>query len=294
MLARTARAVIDIISRIIHPLTKMTGRKSIRILCYHRVYHLSARTSAGMNIMCVEPEEFERQTDCLARHGYNVLTLAEVYEGLTGKRELPPKTIVITFDDGYRDNYKNAFRILSRHGLKATFFLATDYVNNDGIFPWLKLDDALREECEANRDDWRPMKEAEIKEMAGQGHCFGSHTRSHAALATLAGSDTETLKEELSGSLAAIKKLTGDGTQCFCYPFGSLSEAVKKQVIEAGYDIAVRSGGGSNSRGEDRYALKRITIEDRDSLSRFIRKIDGAYDWWYGGLLPLLTGSKNG
>jgi peptidoglycan/xylan/chitin deacetylase (PgdA/CDA1 family) len=293
MLLRIARIFIDIISAVIHPVTKITGRYRIRILSYHRIYHLTIQTHTDMNIMCVEPDQFEKQMAYLAGHDYHVITLAELFETLNSKRELMPNTIVITFDDGYRDNYINAFPILNSHMLKGTFFLVTDYIDQDGIFPWLKLDAALQEEYKANKEYWQSISIKEIGEMADYGHCFGSHTRSHVALASFSVSDAGTLQTELNGSLSRIEQLVEPGVRCFCYPFGSLSEVVKQKVIEAGYDIAVCSMGGSNDMEDDRYALKRIIIENTDSLSRFVRKIDGAYDWWYGRFLPLVIRLKN-
>ena len=80
----------------------------------------------------------------------------------------------------------------------------------------------------------------------------------------------------------------GEGPACFCYPFGSVSAEARRRVVEAGYDISVSSEGGSNGAGADRYALRRLVIDGTDPLSRFVRKVDGAYDWWYGWLLPKL------
>lgn len=130
--------------------------------------------------------------------------------------------------------------------------------------------------------------------MVKQGHCFGSHTGSHVPLASFPKSDTELLESELARSLARIRQLTDNTVHCFCYPFGSISESVKSHVIDAGYNIAVCSRGGGNRVSDDLFTLKRLAIDNKDSMNKFIRKVNGAYDWWYGWLLPLITRNKHG
>ena len=96
------------------------GYQTVPILCYHRV-------GPRANFMIMPPETFAAQMEYLARNNYNVIRLADLADFLSGKRPLPPRAVVITFDDGHVSSYQHAYPILRKHGFAATFFLYTDF-----------------------------------------------------------------------------------------------------------------------------------------------------------------------
>ena len=280
---RLARSGIDFVSIMVHPFCGFMTSNRVSILCYHRVCDLPT-TDDVMSYLNVPPAEFDRQMTFLSRRGYSVITLEDFLSYRDTGVKLPPKAVIITFDDGYGDNYLNALPILEKYNFKGTFFIATDFIGSNQIFPWLELDEKSRAHSPENLPYWRPLVQEELTEMSRRGACFGSHTKSHCALSDV---DQVTAREELYGSKASLEKILDRAVRCFCYPYGSVNGQVKKLVKEAGYDAAVSSRWGNNTVGSDWMELRRKSIEGTDSIGRFIRKVDGAYDWWFSYMLPL-------
>ena len=263
---------VDFISIIVHPLFRLLGKKRIRILLYHRVCDLPEE--AGFAFY-VTPAKFSQQMEFLSRNGFNVMTLNELTDYRDGYNNLPLKSIVITFDDGYSDNYVNAFPILQRYNLKATFFVVTDYINSDSIFPWLNLDKGSLQHYQADKASWLPLTRQNILDMAAHGASFGAHTKTHCTLDSV--EESEAI-EELVDSRKCLEKILSTSVRCLSYPYGRVNNRIKNLAKEAGYRVAV-AGVGSNTLRTDPFELRRITVQQQDSLAKFKRQIEGAYDW---------------
>ena len=110
------------------------GYQTVPILCYHRV-------GARANPMIMPRETFAAQMEYLARNNSNVIRLADLPDFLSGKRPLPPRAVVITFDDGHVSSYQHAYPILRQHGFPATFFVYTDFLGSgEGLADALDVD----------------------------------------------------------------------------------------------------------------------------------------------------------
>ena len=126
----------------------------IPVLNYHQV------NDEDVNLLTVPTETFAQQMQYLADEGYVTISPDQLYEYITTGAPLPEKPILITFDDGYEDNFRNAYPILKEHGMQATIFLITDFVGQfDNYLNW-----------------------SEIVEMSEYGIYFGSHTLDHEEL----------------------------------------------------------------------------------------------------------------
>ncbi len=266
---------VDVASVIFYPFSKLLSRKGVRILCYHRVCDLP-ETKDDMRIYNVPPAAFAQQMAFLSQNGFQVITLEQFVEYKQQNRKPPPKTVIITFDDGYRDNYLNAFPILEESNFKATFFVVTDYINSDRIFHWLNLGKKSLSHYEENKQYWLPFGKDDILSMSNKGACFGSHTKTHCNLKDV---DESRAMEELRGSKECLEKKLLKPVRCFCYPFGGLSELIKNWVKAAGYDCAVSVEMGCNTLNGDFFNLRRTSISGQDSYAKFKRKVEGAYDW---------------
>lgn len=264
----------DMVSIGVHPLSKVLSRSKIRILCYHRVCDLpSAKDYEGH--VSVSPEGFARQMEFLKKQNFNVISLNQLVEYKDTGADLPPKTVVITFDDGYRDNFVHAFPILKRLNLKATFFVVTEYIDTDRIFDWLMLEKESIAHSEAHRELWVSLTSEEMVSMM-PGVSFGSHSKSHCLMSRV---DQIRAKEEIIDSKECLEKITSRPVISFSYPYGELSESVKSLVVAAGYKVAVTDRRGTNTLNSDFYELRRTSISSRDSFPKFKRKVEGAYDW---------------
>jgi peptidoglycan/xylan/chitin deacetylase (PgdA/CDA1 family) len=105
------------------------------VLTYHRVAPPDATRGLDEGVIDARPEQFDRQI-AFVRRWFNPLTIDDLLDHVSGTRPLPPNPLLITFDDGYRDNHDVALPILLRHGVPATFFVATDFVERRRPFWW--------------------------------------------------------------------------------------------------------------------------------------------------------------
>lgn len=221
------------------------------ILMYHRI---DTSTSKGSKLV-VAPKSFARQMRFLSRANYKVISLEALVGHLRSNERLPQKSAVITFDDGYRDNYINAYPILKTYNFPATIFLVTDWVGRSGFL---------------SRDEIQKMRENRIS--------FGSHTLTHPKLPTLS---KEKCREEILRSKEILEQKLNHEVKFFAYPYGAVNREVRDIVKEAGYEAACAASfkRGFDVSAQDRYAIARIRISPTaDNLFVFWLKVSGYYN----------------
>ena len=228
----------------------MRPRKVVPILMYHSI---SEDTTSSLN---VTPENFKKQIDFLAGSGYSVIPLDELVEGIRKNKKFPDKTVVITFDDGFEDNYLNAFPVLAKHKMPATVFLVAGYIGErEGYLKW-----------------------DQVNLMKQNGVDFGAHTVNNVYLPAI--EDTRTLWWEVSGPKSIIKGATGETPRYFCYPTGGFNAKVKNAVVRAGYNGACTTNRGFGKLNKDVYELKRVKVTNSDMNKpfHFRAKLSGYYN----------------
>lgn len=225
-----------------------------RILCYHMID--DREKSARAPRLAVSPADFERQVRYLARKGWRFVTMSQ----LTGSPP-QPKTVALTFDDGYRDNLTQAAPILQRYGACGTVYVIAN--RRDPL-------------AGGGYDDGRPfaplLSDAELKEMAATGVFeIGSHTVSHLDLTD---SDDGKIASELRRSREILEEISGMRVRSFAYPYGAFEDRLAPLVQAAGYENAVRGGAPLGDLDADRYRLSRIRISGKDSYLNFVMKVE--------------------
>jgi len=222
----------------------------VPVLMYHAIDHNDKATK-----LSVSPESFERQMKFLHDHRYNVVTLDKIVAYLKDEKAVPSRTVAITFDDGYYNNYRYAYPVLKKYGIPATIFVIVGKVGQPGYLDW-----------------------KEIREMADSGLItIGSHTISHKWLPSMG---TERLKEELADSKAILEEKTGKPVDILCYPVGAHDDRVEREAGLAGYRCAVATNPGRFAPIDDIYAIKRIRISrTSDNLFVFWLESSGYYTW---------------
>lgn len=221
------------------------SKNSVSILMYHSV----GENDAFFN---VKPEDFEWQMGYLKERGFAVISLSDLLYKINKKEKFLSNTVVITFDDGYEDNYLNAFPILKKYQFPAEIFLQSGCIdsykqNSEGIK--LKI-----------------LSEEQIKEMTGSGIIsFGGHTVSHPKLSKLSQGE---IKKEILENKTAIKKITGVEPVVFAYPFGDYNNFVK-DYIKNYYKGAVSVGRGFAGLSSDVFGLPRNSIDSMVDKLRF-------------------------
>lgn len=229
--------------------------ESIPILMYHKVNPDPETGNLGLR---VTPADFDQQMRYLFAQGYSTVSLGDVRDFLAGLKALPPKPVVITFDDGYRDNYTCALPILEKYHFKATFFIVVNSIGginsfDRGIQPVNQM------------AGW-----SELRDMAARGMDIGSHTLTHPRLAECRPAEAA---RQIKESKLALERGLGLPVHYFSYPHGSCNAAVKKMVEEFGYTAATSTQAGLIAPGSDVYALKRVYVTGQMSQKRFIREL---------------------
>jgi len=227
---------------------------TVPIIMYHYINDEEPQRSG----LGVSPKVFERQMCFLRKHKYNILPLEELADLIRQKKKIPPKTIAITIDDGYYDNYVNAFPILKKYSIPATIFVVTGRIGkvlgNDQYMDW-----------------------QQIKEISESGLVtIGSHSLTHSNLTEMRSDDG--LMTEIFESRRILKEALNKEVNLFSYPFGGVDPRARAYVIEAGYKAAVGTNFPDGYPDDDIYALKRIRIaENAGNLFIFWVETSGYY-----------------
>jgi len=206
------------------------------------------------------PSRFRSQVQYLRRNGYTPISLDDLHDHfiLKGKR-LPPKPVIVTLDDGYKDNYQNAFPILKEYNIPAILFIVSGHVGNKNN--WI-TNEAYPE---------RPlMSWSEIDEMRRNGILIGSHTVHHHRLTEIS---PDAARFEIEDSKKCIEDRLGIAIHHFAYPHGDMNEAVLELVKKAGYKTACSTRSGFNSEEANLLELRRLEVYGTDLLWQFALKL---------------------
>jgi len=252
----------------------------VPILMYHQVGWPVNGAPATHD--SVPPGTFERQIRAILEAGFEVVPLPMLIGQIrSGRTSLPRRAVVLTFDDGFRGHFVNAYPVLRRHRLAATFFVVPGYIGRYTYFPHLAMDDATAASGSPPPLGWLPLSWDEIDEMHRHGMTIGSHSMSHRSLGRLDGGEAE---REARRSREILEQRLGAPVDLFAWPFGSkvygdFDPALEEMLRRTGYQGAFTTVIGRCAPGHDRYALPRIPIEAADGPFRVRCKLVGAYDW---------------
>lgn len=219
-----------------------SAKGGIPVLNYHQI------NDTEKNALTVNTEQFEAQMKYLSENGYTAITPADMLDAWENGTQLPEKPVIITFDDGYLDNYNHAFPVLEKYQLKATIFLISDYVNT---YP--------------NYLTWSAVQDMQQSGLID----FESHTLSHEELTKAP--DLDEAKHQLTGSKQAIEWNLGKQVNFIAYPCGEYNDDIEQATKDAGYRAAFTVNYGLAEPGEDPFILDRVPIFGSNShtLARF-------------------------
>ena len=219
------------------------------------MYHAIGRPGEPACRYRVPGRRFARQMAWLVRRGYRVLSLQELV-GYRQRFELPPaKSVVITFDDGYADNYDVAYPVLRAHRFPATFFIVSGCIGRENRW------DAGGELAGRAMLSWEALRE-----MADGGMEIGGHTRRHPVLPGLSSAE---LTQEVAGCRRDLEEGLGCRVHTFAYPFGRLDTTTTQEVAAVGYTAACCSRSGRNDPAVPGLLLRRVEVRGTDPLWRF-------------------------
>jgi len=215
----------------------------IPILMYHSISYEKG------NILRVSKESFRSQMKYLKENNYTTLTLDELYLYMKTGKNLPNKPIVITFDDGYKDNYTNAYPILKEFKLKATVFVITNTIDHEKNY----------------------LTSTEIKSMDLNNIRIESHTASHEHLDQITYIDTiKTMKT----SKSKLENLLNRRIDYIAYPYGGYTENTIKAAKQSCYKLAFSTNLGWVDKNDNIYSLGRIFVNSNLNLEQFKAKLN--------------------
>lgn len=214
--------------------------KPIPILMYHSI-GINRR-----NNLLVAPAKFNSQIKHLHKAGYQTICFQTLENYWKSGKPLPAKPILLTFDDGYKDNYTIAYPILKKYKFKATIFVITNFI-----------------------DDANHLSQKQIKEMISSGLIdIGAHTKTHPDLTTV---PSKKVYQEIFGSKQILTKYTGKPIIAFAYPIGRYNYEVVKATGAARYKFAVTTKPGYANAKQGWLTLNRVRINGDLSLAGFTR-----------------------
>ena len=209
-----------------------TAKLRLPIITYHYVEFVKDKRDVIRQKLTINPRLFEQQIKSLHDAGVQSYFVKDVPALLKGELVLATKSAVLTFDDGYRDFYTDAFPILKKYQMKSTIFLISSFLGRNDF---LTLD--------------------QVTEMLGSGLIeVGSHTLHHANLKK---ANLNYATDEIVQSKANLEKLFGISVESFAYPYGAYDDQTVKLVKEASYSAAVSTAPGVSHTQDDLFTLKR-------------------------------------
>ncbi len=221
----------------------------IPVIMYHSVDN--PRHYSGI---IVSPNSFRKQMEFLRKRKYNVISLKEMVDIIKSRKHLLKKSVVITFDDGYVDNYTHAYPILKEYDFPAAIFVIANLVDKKGYVTW-----------------------DELREMEKSGITIGSHTLDHVYLP---GIPSDWQSHQIVDSKKMIEKNLGHRIDYFAYPSGGYSDGTKDLVEQAGYQAACTTNRGNDRFNRDLYELKRVRFKDKDLEIVMWFKLSGYYNFF--------------
>lgn len=201
------------------------------ILEYHMV---TEHPSPDAKPYVVPPEDFAAQLDDLAAQGYTTITPQDYARARKGKQQLPEKPIILTFDDGYEDNWRVVLPMLEERGMKAAFYMVTNKIGQSGYLTWDNLFDLERHGME-----------------------IGGHTANHLPLTTLS---PEQQRDELRLSKLMLEWRGLKTIYSFSYPNGAYDDGIVAMLEEEKYLTAVTGEAGLNTLTTNPYLLRRVNV----------------------------------
>lgn len=216
--------------------------RAVMVINYHKI-------DSTFHSLSVTEADFDRHMEWLKKHGYNSITPEQLYEFVTNGAALPDNPVLITFDDGYADNYKNAYPIMQKYGFVGTIFVVTTYLDK---YPnYLTWDQA--------------------RELEANGFSIESHTATHKSMTEVS---DEQIMEELTQSKATIKEKLGKEACFLAYPTGTYNLHIAQLVKNAGYKAAFSIKYDTVNQRSNVYALERVPIFHTENTNKdFLERI---------------------
>jgi len=220
------------------------------------VYHIINRAISDKN--AISEEAFEAQLRYMHDEGYTILPLTEAIEILDGKRQASPRSVLLTFDDGYVDNLYVAIPFLRNYGMTATLFVISDYVGQSNRWNPKACYDV-------NHLNWD-----ELSLWLQEGCDIGGHTHTHLCMTRL---NAQEMHDAVVFNKAVLEDNLSINIRAFAYPYGAYNP-LAQEVVSKHYELAFAVDNGGIGVDADRYTLHRLSISPKWSVGDFAKRLE--------------------
>ncbi|MCS6835061.1 MAG: polysaccharide deacetylase family protein [Anaerolineae bacterium] len=226
-------------------------RLRVPILMYHYVGSLPPNADQYRTALTISASMFRDHLRYLAEEGYSTISLYDLDEALNAGYPLPPKPIILTFDDGYIDHYENVFPALQEFGFTGTFFIITGFAdeNKRGHLSW-----------------------PQIIEMGQAGMSMEAHTKSHVELDKRS---YDFLVYQMLGSIESLEAYLGRPARMFSYPVGRYDDLTLLVASQANIRRAVTTQNGQVHTTDNRLELPRLRISNMTGVAALAQMLQG-------------------
>lgn len=218
------------------------NNNSVPVLMYHSIDYEKG------NELRIPKDKFRSHMQYLKDNKYTTLTMNEFYDFIINNKPVPRKSVLITFDDGYEDNYKNAYPVLKEFGFKATVFIITSTVDKDKTY----------------------LNSSQLREMSNNGIDIESHTVRHDDLSTL---DYNEQLKTMKDSRNFLMKVLNKRVDYIAYPFGRSNSNTGKAAAVSGYKLAFTTESGWGNKNQGIYKLHRVYMSNNYDMKEFEKRV---------------------
>lgn len=198
----------------------------------------------------ITPQQFEAHLKALKENGYETVLPDEIYAYHTKGKALPPKPVMISFDDTRKEHFTVARSLLKKYGYKATFFIMVVSVNKKGY-----------------------MTTQEIKQLHDDGHCIGHHTWDHPDMRKL---PDEQWKKQITDPGIKLEKWTGGKIKYFAYPFGACNRQTAAKIKKSGFNSAFQLAGRQDKE-YPLHTIRRLLVHGNWTPKRLLSEIENNF-----------------
>ena len=232
-------------------LATMLSKREVPVLCYHHIRNIRAGQSESMKSYSVTPAAFAEQMKALSDSGYQTILPGQLYEYLVHDGALPPKPVMLTFDDTDEEQYSLGATEMNKYGFKGVYFIMTIAINRP-----------------------RYMSKDQIKKLADSGHVIAGHTWDHHMVTKYVGADWDT---QLVKPKTQLEAITGKPVKYFAYPFGLWNEAAIPELKSRGYQLAFILSTKRDST-EPLYTIRRMIVPGTWSTNGMLKAMRSTFN----------------
>jgi len=220
------------------------SKKEVPVLCYHHIREAKPGQSETLKSYSVSPESFAQQMKALKDSGYETILPDDLYNYLTRGAKLPPKPVILSFDDTDEEQFSIGYQEMKKYGFKGVFFIMTISINRP-----------------------RYMTKEQLKELSDDGNAVEAHTWDHHMVTKYKGADFDT---QFVKPKKKVEDITGKPAEYFAYPFGVWGKAAIPELKKAGYKMAFILSTKRDST-EPLFTIRRMLVAGQWSTPGVLR-----------------------